>query len=89
MTPLSPMHPRPVIVPVQDYTGERSARAYGSTPFQPYVEMSPEADALTFYFKPDADYSQRLTDHVTLPIARIQRTGGLSHQLVTTNTFRI
>lgn len=36
------------------------------TPFQPYVEMSREADALTFYFKPDADYSQRLTDHVTL-----------------------
>jgi hypothetical protein len=36
------------------------------TPFQPYVEMSPEADALTFYFKPDADYSERLTDHVTL-----------------------
>lgn len=35
-------------------------------PFQPYVEMSPEADALTFYFKPDADYSERLTDHVTL-----------------------
>ena len=28
--------------------------------------MSPEADALTFYFKPDADYSERLTDHVTL-----------------------
>ncbi len=36
------------------------------TQFQPYVEMSPEADALTFYFKPDADYSERLTDHVTL-----------------------
>jgi hypothetical protein len=36
------------------------------TPFQPYVEMSLEADALTFYFKPNADYSQRLTDHVTL-----------------------
>ena len=36
------------------------------TPFQPYVEMSQEADALTFYFKPDADYSERLTDHVTL-----------------------
>ena len=36
------------------------------TPFQPYVEMSPEADALTFYFKPDADYSEWLTDHVTL-----------------------
>jgi len=38
----------------------------GDTPFQPYVEISPEADALTFYFKPNADYSQRLTDHVTL-----------------------
>lgn len=38
----------------------------GDAPFQPYHEISPEADSLTFYFKPDADYSQRLTDHVTL-----------------------
>ncbi len=38
----------------------------GDTPFQPYVTISQEADALTAYFKPDADYSQRLTDHVTL-----------------------
>jgi hypothetical protein len=38
----------------------------GDTPFQPYVTISEEADALTAYFKPDADYSQRLTDHVTL-----------------------
>ena len=38
----------------------------GDTPFRPYVEISPESDSLTFYFKPDADYSQRLTDHVTL-----------------------
>ena len=38
----------------------------GDTPFQPYHEISSETDALTFYFKPDADYSQRLTDHVTL-----------------------
>lgn len=34
--------------------------------FAPYVEVSPEADALTVYFKPDRDYSVRLTDHVTL-----------------------
>ena len=38
----------------------------GSIAFQPYVTISHEADALTAYFKPDADYSQRLTDHVTL-----------------------
>jgi hypothetical protein len=38
----------------------------GDTPFQPYHEISREADALTFYFKSDPDYSQRLTDHVTL-----------------------
>lgn len=36
------------------------------TAFQPYVETSPEADALTFYFRPDPDYSERLNDHVTL-----------------------
>jgi hypothetical protein len=38
----------------------------GDATFRPYVAISPEADALTAYFKPDADYSQRLTDHVTL-----------------------
>ena len=38
----------------------------GSVPFQPYVLISPDADALTFYYREDADYSQRLTDHVTL-----------------------
>ena len=38
----------------------------GGVAFQPYVTISHEADALTAYFKPDADYSQRLTDHVTL-----------------------
>jgi hypothetical protein len=48
-----------------DLRGFLKARI-GNVPFQPYVEISPEADALTFYFKPDADYSQRLTDHVTL-----------------------
>lgn len=37
-----------------------------ATQFRPYVELCDEADVLTFYFKPDADYSQRLTDHVTL-----------------------
>jgi hypothetical protein len=34
--------------------------------FRPYHHFSPEADALTVYFKPDQDYSKRLTDHVTL-----------------------
>jgi hypothetical protein len=38
----------------------------GGVPFQPYVAINSEADALTAYFKPDADYSERLTDHVTL-----------------------
>lgn len=38
----------------------------GDVAFQPYVVISHEADALTFYFRPDADYSERLTDHVTL-----------------------
>jgi hypothetical protein len=34
--------------------------------FTPYHEISEASDALTVYFKPDADYSKRLTDHVTL-----------------------
>jgi hypothetical protein len=34
--------------------------------FRPYFERSTEADALSVYFKPDPDYSKRLTDHVTL-----------------------
>jgi len=34
--------------------------------FSPYVELNEQADALTAYFKSDADYSKRLTDHVTL-----------------------
>ncbi len=37
--------------------------------FQPYHELSTDADALTVYFKPDADYSKRLTDHVTLVLS--------------------
>lgn len=37
-----------------------------ATEFTPYVELSREADALTAYFKLAADYSKRLTDHVTL-----------------------
>ena len=35
-------------------------------PFSPYVDYSKKADAITCRFKPDADYSKRLTDHVTL-----------------------
>lgn len=34
--------------------------------FTPYLEFSKEADALNVYFRPDPDYSKRLTDHVTL-----------------------
>jgi len=34
--------------------------------FVPYCYVSHEADALTVYFEGDADYSERLTDHVTL-----------------------
>jgi hypothetical protein len=37
-----------------------------SNPFKPYYELSRKADALTFRTKPDADYSVRLTDSVTL-----------------------
>lgn len=37
--------------------------------FRPYVEISKEADAINVYFRPDADYSKRLTDHVTLFLA--------------------
>ena len=37
-----------------------------STEFNPYCEPSPEADAINVYFRSDADYSERLTDHVTL-----------------------
>jgi len=37
--------------------------------FSPYVEYSQEADAINVYFYPDADYSRRLTDHVTLFIS--------------------
>ena len=34
--------------------------------FTPYVEIHQEADALSVHLKPDADYSKRLTEHVTL-----------------------
>lgn len=34
--------------------------------FVPYVHLSREADALTAYFEGDADFSERLNDHVTL-----------------------
>ncbi|MBW3598483.1 MAG: hypothetical protein KY475_14580 [Planctomycetes bacterium] len=34
--------------------------------FEPYMRFSKEADALTFYFKPDREHSKRLSDHVTL-----------------------
>ena len=41
----------------------------GMPDFTPYCEASPKGDALTFYFKPDADYSKRLTEHVTLMLS--------------------
>jgi hypothetical protein len=34
--------------------------------FVPYCLLSKEADALIVYFEGDADYSHRLTDHITL-----------------------
>ena len=34
--------------------------------FKPYYLLSEQADAMTVYLKPDADYSKRLCDHVTL-----------------------
>ena len=34
--------------------------------FVPYCYLNKEADALTVYFEGDADYSKRLTDHVTI-----------------------
>jgi hypothetical protein len=37
--------------------------------FRPYCHLSPEADALTVYFKGDADFSKRLTDSITLFLA--------------------
>ncbi len=34
--------------------------------FVPYCHLSEEADTLTVYFEGDADYSKRLSEHVTL-----------------------
>lgn len=34
--------------------------------FVPYCHLSKAADTLTVYFEGDADYSKRLSDHVTL-----------------------
>ena len=34
--------------------------------FVPYCYLNQQADALTVYFEGDADYSERLNDHVTL-----------------------
>jgi hypothetical protein len=34
--------------------------------FVPYCYLSQQADALTAYFEGDADYSERLNDHITL-----------------------
>lgn len=37
-----------------------------NTPFRPYARECKATDTLTIYFLPEADYSQRLTDHVTV-----------------------
>ncbi len=37
-----------------------------ATDFTPYLLQNPESDSITFKMAPDADYSERLTDHVTL-----------------------
>ncbi|MDA7978180.1 MAG: hypothetical protein MPJ50_05350 [Pirellulales bacterium] len=37
-----------------------------ATGFTPYGDYSEEADAFNVRFLPDADYTERLTDHVTL-----------------------
>mgnify|MGYP001033652322 CR=1 FL=1 len=37
-----------------------------SDTFKPYACLHKASDSLTVYFKGDADYSKRLTDHVTL-----------------------
>ena len=34
--------------------------------FVPYCTLSEKSDTLTVYFEADADYSERLSDHVTL-----------------------
>ncbi len=34
--------------------------------FRPYVEVSREADAINVYFSADADFSERMSEHVTL-----------------------
>lgn len=34
--------------------------------FRPYHEINEASDSLTVYFRPDPDYSKRLTEHVTL-----------------------
>jgi hypothetical protein len=51
-------------------TVERIKELLASNPvaigFTPYHELNLDADALTIYFKPDADYSKRLNDHITL-----------------------
>ena len=46
----------------QDFLATQS----GNAEFRPYLVISPETDGLTAYFKFDSDYSQRLTDRVTL-----------------------
>ncbi|MCE9552287.1 MAG: hypothetical protein K8T91_02785 [Planctomycetes bacterium] len=45
---------------------EMLKREVGTGAFRPYCVTNVEADALTAYFKEDADYSERLIDHVTL-----------------------
>jgi hypothetical protein len=46
----------------KDCIATQSSRGH----FRPFLVISRETDGLTAYFKFDSDYSQRLTDHVTL-----------------------
>ncbi len=40
-----------------------------SLPFAPYCDLDQDADALMVFYRPDAYFSKRLTDHVTLNLA--------------------
>jgi hypothetical protein len=66
----------------------------------PYCHLSKEADALTVYFKGDADYSKRLSEHITVCLSletneivgcRIEGLSGIGRQSINAqndNDFR-
>ena len=45
--------------------GPRTVK-HSSPDFAPCYEINTDQDALNVYFHPDADYSERLTNHITL-----------------------